>query len=297
MTREEWLETRRGGIGGSDISAIAGMNPWRSPLAVYLDKRGEIEDGPDNERMYWGRQLEDVVARHFAEVNNVKIRRVKRILRHRKYDFFIANLDRTITRPKAVLEIKTGGLMQVDRWADGKLPAEYELQVRWYMMVTGISEAWAAALLGGQHYREAYIARDHEMEEYLIEIALDFWRMVQEGTPPDPTHTDTELIKAMYPRSKPITITLPDSTDHGRLVIAKTHLDIYKKEVAELENRIKASMGEAEEALLPDGDEPVFTWREHSRTTIDTKRLREEKPDIYEKYSRTTTLRTFRTRS
>lgn len=76
MTREEWLETRRGGIGGSDISAIAGMNPWRSPLAVYLDKRGEIEDGPDNERMYWGRQLEDVVARHFAEVNNVKIRRV-----------------------------------------------------------------------------------------------------------------------------------------------------------------------------------------------------------------------------
>jgi|LSQX01.2.fsa_nt_gb putative phage-type endonuclease len=102
MTREEWLETRRGGIGGSDISAIAGMNPWRSPLAVYLDKRGEIEDGPDNERMYWGRQLEDVVARHFAEVNNVKIRRVKRILRHRKYDFFIANLDRTITRPKHV---------------------------------------------------------------------------------------------------------------------------------------------------------------------------------------------------
>ena len=44
MTRDEWLESRRKGIGGSDASAILGLNPYSSPLAVYLDKIGKSED-------------------------------------------------------------------------------------------------------------------------------------------------------------------------------------------------------------------------------------------------------------
>jgi len=40
MPREQWLELRRQGIGGSDAAAILGMNPWKSPMDVWLEKTG-----------------------------------------------------------------------------------------------------------------------------------------------------------------------------------------------------------------------------------------------------------------
>lgn len=35
---KEWHEERKKGIGGSDAAAVLGMDPYRSPLAVYYDK-------------------------------------------------------------------------------------------------------------------------------------------------------------------------------------------------------------------------------------------------------------------
>ena len=40
IERGEWLKLRQNGIGGSDAAAILGLNPYKSPLAVYADKRG-----------------------------------------------------------------------------------------------------------------------------------------------------------------------------------------------------------------------------------------------------------------
>jgi putative phage-type endonuclease len=63
MSREDWLKHRNKGIGGSDVSAICGLNPWRSPLSVYLEKTGQIEAAEENEAMRWGTLLEPVVAK------------------------------------------------------------------------------------------------------------------------------------------------------------------------------------------------------------------------------------------
>lgn len=38
LTREEWLELRRNGIGGSDASVVMGKNPWRSIQQLWEDK-------------------------------------------------------------------------------------------------------------------------------------------------------------------------------------------------------------------------------------------------------------------
>lgn len=40
MPREEWLKYRMMGIGGSDAGAICGLNPYVSPIDVFLDKSG-----------------------------------------------------------------------------------------------------------------------------------------------------------------------------------------------------------------------------------------------------------------
>ena len=38
LTREQWLALRKKGIGGSDAAAVCGMNRYKGPLDIYLDK-------------------------------------------------------------------------------------------------------------------------------------------------------------------------------------------------------------------------------------------------------------------
>ena len=80
MSREEWLEWRRRGIGGSDAAAVAGLNRWRSPMQVWLEKTGQIEGSGDNEAMYWGRILEDIIADEFSRRTGKRVRRRNAIL-------------------------------------------------------------------------------------------------------------------------------------------------------------------------------------------------------------------------
>ena len=66
MTNEQralWLEGRRTGIGGSDVAAVLGLNPWKTPLDVWNDKLGLSEDKGMTEPAYWGTVLEDTVAK------------------------------------------------------------------------------------------------------------------------------------------------------------------------------------------------------------------------------------------
>ena len=49
MTREQWLEERKTGIGGSDASAIVGLNPYSDNIKLWeiKTKRAEQEDISD----------------------------------------------------------------------------------------------------------------------------------------------------------------------------------------------------------------------------------------------------------
>ena len=62
ISRDEWLEKRRHGIGGSDAAIIMGVSPFSSLMDLWLDKTGQFEANEDDasEAMYWGNVLEDV---------------------------------------------------------------------------------------------------------------------------------------------------------------------------------------------------------------------------------------------
>ena len=107
MSREDWLKYRKKGIGGSDSSAILGANPYSSAFDVYLDKTGDYEEEVDNERMLWGRILEDIVAKEFTKRTGIKLRKRFAILQHDEYDWMIANVDRLVVGEDAGAEIKT----------------------------------------------------------------------------------------------------------------------------------------------------------------------------------------------
>ena len=109
MTNEQraaWLEGRRTGIGGSDVAAVLGLNPWKTPLDVWNDKLGLSEDKGMSEPAYWGTVLEDTVAREFQQRTGMKVQKVTHQFVDPECDWMIANIDRAIINREIAKKVR-----------------------------------------------------------------------------------------------------------------------------------------------------------------------------------------------
>lgn len=186
-TRENWLSERRRGIGGSDAAAVLGMSKWKSPLQVWMEKRGELVDQPDSEPMLWGRALEPVIRQQYAERTGRVVRLPEGILWHPKHPFMLATVD-GVTDDSRLLEIKTA--RTAESWGEpgtDEIPQAYLIQVQHYLSVTVLPVADVAVLIGGSDFRLYEVESDPELQELIIEGEAGFWKMVEAGTPPEPT--------------------------------------------------------------------------------------------------------------
>lgn len=295
MSRSEWLQHRRKGIGGSDAAAVAGLNPWKSPIAVWLEKTGQVEPEEPGEAAYWGTVLEDIVAQEFAKRTGFKVRRRNAILQHQEYPWMIANVDRLVVGDNAGLECKTTNAFKAKEWEQDEVPAQYLIQVQHYMAVTGYSAWWLAVLIGGNTFIYKKIERDNELIQQLIEIEKDFWENhVLAGVPPemDGSTASTELLKHMYPEGRPNTIDLP--SEAGELIEAldflNEELKALEERKAECENRLKAMLGENEMGRF---GERLVTWKNIASNRFDSKTFAKDYPDLYKKYLKTSQFRRF----
>ena len=136
-------------IGGSDIAAIMGLSPWRTPYQVYQEKRGEAEGFTGNEATDWGIRLEPTIRQWYSDVTGRPVFRPEGILRHKQYDYMLANLD-GYTEDRRVVEIKTARYGK--GWGEpgtDAIPDYYALQVHHYMTITGYEVADVAVSIGG----------------------------------------------------------------------------------------------------------------------------------------------------
>lgn len=295
MSYEEWLEWRKKGIGGSDAATVAGLNPWRSLINVYLDKTTDQPPQEDNERMRVGRDLEDYVAKRFEEATGTKVRRENYLLQHPEHEFMLANLDRVIIGENAFLECKTTGSYSKAEWEEG-VPLHYEIQCLHYMAVCGFDYCYIACLVGNEKFIYHKIERDEETINNLIAVEKDFWeRYILGNEVPDPDGSDeyTEVIRKKYHTSIAESIEL--DTSFTEKLIRRDELEMLIKSMEQqkkqIDQEIQLEMKECELAVL--GDRKI-TWKTQSRTTVDSKRLREEVPEIYEQYTKTTSNRVFK---
>jgi len=295
MARDEWLEHRKQGIGGSDASAILGINPWRTAMDVWLEKTGEFEDEPsDNEKMYWGNILEDVVAREFSNRSGLKVRRRNAILKHKTHHFMIANVDRLVIGQRAGLECKTTGQYSADDWAMG-VPEHYQAQVQHYMAVTGYKTWYVAVLIGGQEFKFFKLTRDNQFIKDLIEAEMNFWKKVEDRTPPpiDGTNASSELIKRLYPEAeKDKEVQLPYEAyeliqQYDNACEEEKQIKLLKDEAA---NRLKDMLGTAEKGFIHDRQ---VTWNNIVSSRFDSKGFRQDHPELYEKYLNESSYRRF----
>lgn len=168
--REDWLEVRRQGVGGSDAAAIIGCNDYSSPYTVWLDKTGRLPEKEPTEAMRQGTDLEDYVAKRFAEKTGKKVRRKNDTLRNPKYPFALANVDRWVVGENAGLECKTANTLNYAKFRDGEFPANYYVQCMHYMAVTGADRWYLAVLVFGREFIVFELERDEELIDWLYAL-------------------------------------------------------------------------------------------------------------------------------
>lgn len=296
MDRTEWLKQRQAGLGGSDASVVLGFNKWKSPFQLYLEKTGEHVEEINNEFIYWGNVLEDIVAKEFEVRTGKKVRRLNKLLQHKDHPFMLANLDRVVVGEKAILECKTTSQYNKEAWEGDDIPAAYICQVQHYLAVTGYGKAYIAVLIGGNSFVWKEIERDEEFIEILIQREQAFWENhVIADVPPaiDGSPSASELLQKLYPQDDGSAIML-DEQSHV-LIEAIEKLKADKKSTDELlktyENQLKMSLEEASEGH---SERFKVTYKAQTANRLDTTRLKTEMPDVYEKFIKTSTSRVLR---
>ncbi|MDP4094876.1 MAG: YqaJ viral recombinase family protein, partial [Bacillota bacterium] len=252
MSKEEWLRARMAGLGGSDAGAVCGVNRWKSPMDVYLEKIDNkgITDR-ENEAMYWGTILESIIAEEFTVRTGKKARRRNAILQSCEHPFMLANIDREIIGEKAILEIKTVNEYGKDDWKNDKIPDSYMLQLQHYLAVMGYEKAYLAALIGGNKFITREIPRDPELIEDVIQIEKTFWDNLQKKIPPsvDGSTACSKVIDRLYARADETKPTLQLSSNYEALIIQREkieqEIDELETNLAEIENKIKNQLQDA----------------------------------------------------
>lgn len=294
MPREDWLAVRKSGIGGSDAAAAVGLNPYMSPLELWLIKTGRdanlARPDPDDttEPVYWGTLLEPVVAASYTKQTGNRVRRVNAVLRHPTIPFMLANIDREVigTPGVQILECKTAGEFGARIWREG-VPEYVQVQVQHQLAVTGKSAAHVAVLICGQKLEVHRIERDDDLIARLIPLEAAFWHYVETCTPPpaDGSESSDRALRCLYPGSGG-TVDFADdrrmSSVFADLVAVRADIEQRDAQEALLKQTIQQAMGEANRAIFETGS--VSFRRSRDGFGVDLKRLLADHPQIAAQY-------------
>lgn len=199
---EAWLSGRMHGIGGSDASAVVGMNPYKTNIELFEEKTGRRipEDISKNPYVVYGKKAEEYIRELFRldypeyQVDYHEFR----IIQSLSYPFMQASLDGELTDQKGrrgILEIKTTNIlqsMQYEKWKD-RIPDNYYIQVLHYLLVTGyefvilrahlVSEWGWDKRTAVKHY---FIEREEVRDDLdmLLKEEKKFWAYVESGRKP-----------------------------------------------------------------------------------------------------------------
>ena len=297
MPYEDWLSYRKLGIGGSDASVVCGINRYKSPVELWMEKTDQLPAQEAGEAAYWGTLLESLVRAEFTKRTGVEVKQIKQLLQSEEYPFMLANLDGVCEHPDLgpiIFEAKTASAYKAAEWEDA-IPDEYQLQVQHYMAVTGYQGAYVAVLIGGNNFKWKFVERDEELISMLIELESDFWNHVQDCTPPplDGSDASARFLSERFPNSVPKSqIELPDTAADllAQYDEAIEQLEAVTEQKQRAENLLKEMLGDNEIGTAGDR---IITWKSITQERLDSKTLKAEHPTLCKKYTNKTSYRRF----
>lgn len=314
VNHEKFLAGRKKGIGGSDVAAILGFSPYKSPYQLWLDKTGRSERSESqSESAHFGHLLEDVVAKEYSRRAGVKVQRVTQQLSLPDHPWAIGNIDRAIINPEIsgnvrfkdgklttdqLLECKTASEYLAKLFGEegsDQVPDYYLTQCLWYLLLSGCQFIDLAVLIGGNKFRMYRIERDEDLIDSIFRQVKAFWfNHVVADVPPDPTCFDDVLHRwSKQVVGKQVEADLKHIKLAEELITVQNRQKADKAREDEIKLQIVTTMQDAE--MLISQGMTICTYKEQSSTRIDSTLLKKEEPDLFAKYSKTSSTRVFRT--
>lgn len=295
IEEKDWLEVRRKGVGGSDIAAACGVSPWVGRYELWLDKTGILPRNVTAEHLEIGKTIEKFIIEMFLSKNPDYEFEGDFVCQHPEFDFALYTPDGIVTKgaDRYLLEIKNVGEFAAmkNEWKDGEIPFHYYCQVQWGLFVTGLKKAWFVHLRGGNRYHETVVDRDEDMISNLLCGAKAFWHLVE--TRQEPPKDGSEGCRSALDKIWKREIAELDQETFLDLKISLENYKVAESQLEEVKNEIKAKMKKGQLAIY--AGQKVATWTAQTQSRLDTKKLKEELPEIYHKYTKTITSTVFRT--
>lgn len=301
---------RRKSIGGSDCAKALGESNWGTPYELYLEKIGETPLKDDNIRFKIGRLIEPLILEKYEEETGQKVTRVEdeekyqKTLIHPEKPFLTAHLDGYLEDSKMIFEAKSVRDFNMTKdgvkvWGNDEtdMPTDYLFQCLHYCMIAnalGIETKGAilaAMTLDGGEFRIYRYNRHVKLENFVLKKLTEFWKNVENLTPPNITIKDNLALIYKENTDEQITATSDIQNMHGRLTVLKERIKDMEKEKDDIISYIQFFMKEKSAVIDSDG-RALFTWKAQERKALDQKALKESAIDLSAFY-KTTKSRVF----
>lgn len=314
--RKEWLKRRTNSIGGSEIGMIVGFSNYGSALTVYNDKLGLASRFKGNIHTKFGNRMEsnirEWVQDDFFELEKIELKTFEYpfMMVDKEYNYFSANIDglgilkdnwtyrenrdtgEIWQIPKGELfglEIKTGSEFLKRMWEGDEVPSNYYLQCQWYMMITGLKYFMIIYLLG-KEVAWKVIPRCEDDIKAIRELGKDFWNNnILAKIPPDVTgiKRETEQITEQQNLKDELEVSISNNKLQYYNAISDQikELEIEKEKTKQ---EIFLEMKNNKKGISEDGCLKISRF-EVSKESLDTKKLKEDHPNIYKEYIKSNT--------
>ena len=326
MPRKRWLECRKHGpngdipftLGGSDIATVFGINPWKTPLELFMEKRDLLAPNEDEnaKQKNLGHLLEPVVADVFATETGSEIIEDYGMYQHAEYPFAIADIDYLYRQgtTEGVLECKSTTYHKAGDYQNGCTPIHYELQVRFYLEVRQYETGELACLWGNNpdtDFVHRTIRYDKHISQEILEGAKEFIHRLENNDPPPmdgvPSKLAIKALNRIYDNVKdspPVEFSSAHEPALRKIVeLQKQKMELKKKadllaqSIEELSVPFRELLKDNAHGKLAVSNGSIFVdFTQQSKRIVDTKKLQKEYPDIYKEVQKTSVVWPFKVR-
>ena len=225
--KQSWLENRLLDVTSTEVSALFNLNPYQTEFELYHQKKDKVVVNiDDNERMMWGRHLEDSIALGFAEKYKMKVEQFDVYMRDPEtrmgssFDYKIVSEEEPM-----ILEIKNvDGLAYRKNWIEHdeyniEPPEHIALQLQHQLEITGYNVGYIVALVGGNTMKVVRSEKDPRIGKLLKGKVENFWERIKLGVPPDVDYTrDSQYIMKNLCNQADAGVTLEADEEMDKLV-------------------------------------------------------------------------------
>lgn len=250
-------------LGASEIGVVLGLSPYKSPLELWREKRGELPRFEGNAQTEWGLDVEPALRQWYARKIGQPVYVPPESLFHPTHSWMRATPDGLVLRDGDAkpddpanwvhgFESKKASFRVSHQWGDGgtdHVPAHYLVQVQAGMSVTGLAEWHMVVTIGGEPPVIYRVKRDEELIDMMIASGAEFLRLVESGEPPPIDHSESwsSYLSERYPWSNDVYLAptpevdaLAESLRDSQALWKQTGEDIER-----FKNQLRAFIGNA----------------------------------------------------